>query len=181
MLYYSKTTRAFYDSDVHAAEQMPEDKVLISREQHESLMSLQSAGKTIVPDDRGFPAAVDLILPLGEAAAQKLERIQAEKSRVMDGGFVHEGVLFDSDTKARLAYLELATKIAQTPTYATQWKASGENWVAMDAASFAALQLTYEAHIATCFAWQAMKQAEVAAALAAEDRVALENIQVSWG
>lgn len=121
------------------------------------------------------------VLPLSEVAAQKLEQIQAEKSRVMDGGFMHDGVLYDSDAKARLAYLELATKLAQTPTYSTQWKASGESWVAMDASLFAALQPAYEAHISVCFTWQAMKQAEVAAALAAEDRFALENVWTRWG
>lgn len=120
------------------------------------------------------------VLPLSELAEQKLEQLQAEKARVMNGGFMHGGVLYDSDLAARTAYLELAVKLGQTPGYATAWKASGESWVEMNAALFASLQPAYETHVSGCFAWQAGKQAEVAAALATEDREALEAISTVW-
>lgn len=37
-------------------------------------------------------------------------------------------------------------------------------WVTMDAALFTALQPAYESHISACFAWQAAREMEVAAA-----------------
>lgn len=106
------------------------------------------------------PTAPDL----GQIKAAKLARINTGKNTALDGGFLHDGMLFDSDTKARLAYLELGFKMSTVPTYTTPWKASTGVWVTMDAALFAALQPAYEAHIQACFQWQAMREMEVAAA-----------------
>jgi hypothetical protein len=106
---------------------------------------------------------------LEEVKSAKLERINDAKNVALDGGFVHEGVLFDSDSKARLAYLEFAFKLGQSPEYSTAWKASTGQWVAMNAALFTALQSSYEAHIQGCFAWQAAREMEVAAAMALDD------------
>jgi hypothetical protein len=101
---------------------------------------------------------------LGEAKAAKLTAINDGKNLALDGGFYHDGVLFDSDTKARLAYLELSLKLSQDATYTTAWKASTGVWVTMDATLFMALQPAYEAHIQACFGWQAAREMEVAAA-----------------
>ena len=101
---------------------------------------------------------------LSDAKTAKLHRINDAKNTYLDGGFLHDGVLFDSDSKARLAYLEFAHKLTTTPLYSTPWKASTGQWVTMDATLFAALQPAYEAHISACFAWQAAREMEVAAA-----------------
>lgn len=107
---------------------------------------------------------VDAAKLLISAKAKKLHRINNAKNTYLDGGFLHNGVLFDSDIKARLAYLEFAHKLATSPLYSTPWKASTGQWVTMDAALFTALQQAYEAHISACFAWQAAREMEVAAA-----------------
>jgi hypothetical protein len=107
--------------------------------------------------------------PISDLAAKKLVRVNDAKNATLDGGFIHDGKLFDSDSKARLAYLELSLKLSQDATYSTPWKASTGVWVTMDAALFAALQPAYEAHIQACFGWQAAREMEVAAALAIED------------
>lgn len=109
------------------------------------------------------------LVPLQALVASKLKTINEGKNRALDGGFaftIGEGeeariVLFDSDAKARLAYLELALKLGQDPAYSTPWKASRGQWVTMDAALFAALQPAYEAHIQGCFAWQAAREQKV--------------------
>ena len=101
---------------------------------------------------------------LSDTKTAKLHRINAAKNTHLDGGFLHNGVLFDSDSKARLAYLEFAHKLSTQATYSTPWKASTGQWVTMDATLFAALQPAYEAHISACFAWQAEREMEVAAA-----------------
>jgi len=104
--------------------------------------------------------------PLADLAAAKLVRINEAKNAALDGGFWHAGIMWDSDSKARLAYLELATQIQMDPTFSTPWKASTGSWVTMDATLFAALIPTYRAHVQGCFAWQAAREDEVAAALA---------------
>lgn len=115
-------------------------------------------------------------LDIWPMADSKLQRINDGKNAALDGGFTHDGILFDSDSKARLAYLELSLKLGQDSAYSTPWKASTGAWVTMDAALFAALQPAYEAHIAVCFAWQAAREAEVAAAVAAGDVEALRAV-----
>ena len=108
--------------------------------------------------------------------AEKLERINEGKNLALDAGFTLDGVLFDSDSPARLAYLELSLKLGQDPAYSTPWKASTGVWVTMDAALFSSLQPAYEAHIQSCFAWQAAREQEVAAAVAAGDVEALAGV-----
>lgn len=108
--------------------------------------------------------------------AEKLERINEGKNLALDSGFTHDGALYDSDSKARLAYLELSLKLGQDPAYSTPWKASTGVWVTMDAALFASLQPAYEAHIQGCFAWQASREQEVAAAVEAGDVEALAGV-----
>lgn len=58
-LFYSKSTGGFYDSELHAPEQIPADAVEISREEHAALMAAQYAGKAITGDDEGKPVAID--------------------------------------------------------------------------------------------------------------------------
>ena len=116
-----------------------------------------------------------------QVAQSILEEIQREKVRRMNGGFSHNGTLFDSDLAARTAYLELALKLGQSPGYSTPWKASAGAWITMDATLFADLQPAYEAHIQACFAWQAGKEQEVAAAVESGDKEALKAISEVMG
>jgi FMN phosphatase YigB (HAD superfamily) len=113
---------------------------------------------------------------LEEAKAAKLAEIQNEKSRARDAGFFVGGVLFDSDSAARVAYLELAMRLQAEPTFSTAWKASDGVWVTMDAALFAQVYASGEAHIAACFAWQAAREVEVAAAQTVADVQAVSAV-----
>lgn len=57
-IYYSASTRGFYDDSIHMVSQIPEDAVEISQEYHAKLLDEQSKGKVIEPDHTGFPKAV---------------------------------------------------------------------------------------------------------------------------
>ena len=127
-----------------------------------------AAWELVDPPQEG-PTDPEYIPSLEEALTAKLDAINSGKNVALDAGFVHDGVLYDSDYKARLAYLEVEKKLREAPGYSTDWKASRGQWVTMDAALFASLQATYEAHISACFAWQGAREQEVAAALALED------------
>ena len=96
-----------------------------------------------------------------ELKAVKLQAVQAEKVRARDGGFLVADTLFDSDISARTSYTELGLRLAQNPSFTTQWKASPGQWVTMDAALYAQVMTAGEAHIAAVFAWQAAKEVEI--------------------
>ena len=141
-----------------------------------------AAWELVDPPQEG-PTDPEYIPNLEEALTAKLDAINSGKNVALDAGFVHDGVLYDSDYKARLAYLEAATQFQLDPEFSTHWKASTGQWVTMNAALFAALIPVYRAHVQACFAWQGAREQDVAAALALEDegeiRAALEAIPES--
>ena len=96
-----------------------------------------------------------------ELKAAKFQAVQAEKVRARDGGFLVADTLFDSDISARTSYNELGLRLAQNPSFTTQWKASSGQWVTMDAALYAQVMTAGEAHITEVFAWQAAKEVEI--------------------
>lgn len=126
----------------------------------------------VVLPERPTPPPVDI----AALAQAKLTAINDGKNTALDNGFMLNGILWDSDSKARLAYLELATKMNDDPTYTTYWKASTGSWVNMTAELFAQVKAAYEAHIQGCFAWQAAREMEVAAAVEAGDVEALAEV-----
>ncbi len=69
MFYYSKTTRGFYCVEIHG-NNIPQDAVAITREEHRALLNAQSKGKTIQPDEKGYPVAVDPPPPTPEQRAE---------------------------------------------------------------------------------------------------------------
>ncbi|UJX40393.1 hypothetical protein K9F62_17070 [Desulfovibrio sp. JY] len=112
---------------------------------------------------------LEIVTPptLTEAISAKLAAVQAEKCRVRDGCFLVDGVLFDSDQAARTSYLELENELSADAAYTTPWKASAGFWVTMDATLYASVKASGRTHVAACFAWQAARDAELAAIQAA--------------
>lgn len=70
MLYYSKATGGFYDSEIHGI--FPDDAIEISREEHTALMEAQAAGRRIAADEAGRPAAVAPPAPTPEQMQARL-------------------------------------------------------------------------------------------------------------
>ena len=75
--YFAKSTNGFYVDDVHEPDQIPDDAVEITDEQHQELLQGQSNGKQITADDDGNPILIDAIkVPVKTLTAeQKLARI----------------------------------------------------------------------------------------------------------
>ena len=115
---------------------------------------------------------------LADAKAAKLAAIHAEKNRARDGGFIVDGVLFDSDLPARTSYAELAIAMQTDPTLTTRWKASDGVWVDMTSALFQQVYAAGRAHIEACFAWQEAKEQAVAMATTV---AAVEAISATYG
>lgn len=55
---YSKNTNGFYSRDIHG-DNIPEDAVEITTEQHAALLDGQSQGKIISADENGYPILID--------------------------------------------------------------------------------------------------------------------------
>lgn len=128
------------------------------------------------------PTLEDLIL-------SKTTAIQATKVSARDAGFDVGGVHFDSDASARISYGELSDMLKTDPAYTTPWRASSGAWVTMDATLYAQVQAAGAAHLQGVFAWQAARDADLAAIQAAvtagtmteaEARGAIEAVSTSY-
>ena len=58
MIFYSKSTKGFYTTEVHG-NKMPNDVVEITEDYHQQLLQGQSGDKEIAPDENGHPILVD--------------------------------------------------------------------------------------------------------------------------
>jgi hypothetical protein len=94
--------------------------------------------------------------------AALLQAVSAEKNRRRDSGFMLDGVLWDSDYAARLAYAEMAARFAAAPDCTVHWKASAGNWVMLDSALFDRVRTAAEAHIAAAYEWQRQQEESLA-------------------
>ena len=74
---YAPSTGAFYAPEIHGTS-IPADAVDITPQQHEALLTAQSAGKCIVPDANGYPVAQDPPPPTADQiAAARVAAVQA--------------------------------------------------------------------------------------------------------
>ncbi len=67
-MFYSKTTKGFYDPTIHGAN-IPPDAVEITDQQHADLLNGQSAGKVITADANGNPELTDPPAPTADQLA----------------------------------------------------------------------------------------------------------------
>lgn len=81
MPFYSKSTGGFYTREKHGDE-MPEDVVEITTEEHIKLLDAQSSGKIIKADADGKPIAVDRDPPTTDELATIARR---ERDRLLAG------------------------------------------------------------------------------------------------
>lgn len=101
-------------------------------------------------------------------------KINEKKRIARDGGFEMDGGWWDSDDRARIAYLELSVKLSMDPTFSTRWKCSNGTWVQMDIAKFQQLMGTHAAQMAAVYGWVELKQIEVANAESVEAVLAID-------
>ncbi|MCO5213685.1 MAG: hypothetical protein M9936_28635 [Caldilinea sp.] len=113
-LYFSASTRGFYDDAIHAS--LPDDAQPITEMQRENLLAAQSAGKVIEADANGLPVAVDLPPP---GPPQVVSRFQARAALHLAGLLTAvEALMADpaTDTLARLAWTDAQEFRRTSPT-----------------------------------------------------------------
>ena len=118
---------------------------------------------------------VPVSLEVGKKAL--LDMVATARHKAIDDGFMHDGILWDSDANARIAYAELAMRYQYDPAFVTTWKASDGYWVEMTAPLFQAVHAAGAEHVQTCFAWQAAKEEEIRACESVEE---LEAVVITY-
>jgi hypothetical protein len=128
MFYYSKTTRGFYCVEIHG-NKIPQDAVAITRDEHRALFKAQSEGKTIQPDEKGYPVAVD---PPPLTPEQRAEMALYQRDALMNEASLKVAPLQDAvdldmatpdeerDLKAWKLYRVALNRIEQQPGFPTQ-------------------------------------------------------------
>lgn len=82
-MFFSKTTLGFYSSLVHG-QNIPQDAVEITPEQHAALMNAQSSGKRIQADANGAPIAVNPPEPSqAELIAVRLVQLREVREKIL--------------------------------------------------------------------------------------------------
>lgn len=71
-MFYSAQTGGFYTREIHG-DNIPEDAVEISAEEHVALIEGQSQGKRIVADENGCPVLADPLPPTQEEIIKQYE------------------------------------------------------------------------------------------------------------
>lgn len=90
------------------------------------------------------------------------DKLKREKTTSKDSGILVDGVKFDTDIEARIAYIEFMIKLMQNPSYTvTNWKASEGVWVTMDATLFGKLTTAWEGHLTSLFSFIKAKEIEI--------------------
>lgn len=78
MLYYSPSSKGFYDTTIHPAAAIPGDVVEITEDEHAALLQAQTAGQVIQPAPDGRPEAVERVLTQAEETAARVAQINVE-------------------------------------------------------------------------------------------------------
>ena len=106
-MYYSPSTRGFYDSAIHG-DNIPPDAVDVTTEAHAALMQAQSEGKAIVPGPDGRPVAADPPPPtptqLIDAQIAVLEASVTQR-RIREAALTATGKAWMADVDAQIAAL----------------------------------------------------------------------------
>lgn len=104
MITYSKTTRGFYDSEIHRVN-VPDDAVEISKSDHANLLAAQAVGKVIQPDAAGYPMAIDPPQPsLGQQIASALADTYADVDAIYAAAIGGRAPEYEQAEQAAIAF-----------------------------------------------------------------------------
>lgn len=170
-IYFSPSNGSFYMTDWHG-DNIPEDKVEVSAEEHMALVEARNAGKVIVLNEQGRPVAVDPPAPPIEAVQDGIwVAIKAERDRrTQEGGYQVGDHWFHSDTLSRIQQLGLVL-LGENMPQGVQWKTLTGEFVPMTPQL---AQQVFAAAAASDIAVFAAAEAHKAAMLASADPAAYD-------
>lgn len=145
-IYYSSTDRAFYNSAVHSAKQIPIDAVDITQSNYETLLDGQSAGKIISPDEDGRPILIDPAAPLVDyVALMASKRYEHEIA-----GISLNGMAIDTGRDSQGLITGAVVQAMLDPGYSLVWKTS-TGFVRLTADQIIGVASAVRAHVQACF------------------------------
>lgn len=133
-MYYSQTSKGFYDTAIHG-DNIPDDAVEITADEHTVLMQGQSDGKRIVPDATGRPILIDPPPP-EPFVPYAVSRFQARAALHLAGLLDQVEALMaapEADMLARLAWQDAQEFRRHSPTVAAMGTALGLDDAQLDA------------------------------------------------
>jgi hypothetical protein len=178
-IFYSASRMGFFDSDIHAPQQIPGDAVAITAAEHQALLAAQSSGKEITSDAQGYPVAVAKTYTLDEIREQKLASLALYRWQKETEGITIGGVGIKTDRESQ-SLLNGALKLFDlNPTLqAIDWK--GETgWVQVDKATLEAVGVAVGAHVQACFTRE-KQHATAIEALETIEEIEAYDITTGW-
>lgn len=126
-MFYSKSKNGFYSVDIHG-DNIPDDAVEISDEEHDALLKAQSNGDVIVANDDGYPVTMQRPAPTDEEIKAQNEGVAlsliseasaiiAPMSDAKAGGYIDESdlPLLDKWQRYRYALTKVDTSNPEWP------------------------------------------------------------------
>lgn len=115
-MFYSKTTGGFYDTAIHG-NNIPEDAVEITAEQHAALIEGQSQGKRIVADEAGHPVLADPPPPTDDDLAAAIRAERNMKIAACDWTALSDAPLTTTEKTNWKAYRQALRDVTAQPTF----------------------------------------------------------------
>ena len=132
--------------------------------------------------NREFGAIAAYTPDLTLLATEKVNKIKEERDKALASGMLVDGILFDTDEKAILAYMRFIIATILNPNITIpDWKASENTWVTMDAYLISKILTKWLQVEPAAFSWQKNKLAEVQSAYQNSNVSALSNISTVYG
>ena len=113
---YAKSTGGFYSRDIHG-DNIPEDAVEITTEQHAALIEGQSQGKRIVADEAGHPVLADPPPPTDDDLAAAIRAERDMKIAACDWTVLSDAPLTTTEKTNWKAYRQALRDVTAQPTF----------------------------------------------------------------
>lgn len=115
-MFYSKTTGGFYDTAIHG-NNIPEDAVEITAEEHAALINGQSQGKRIVADEAGHPVLADPPPPIDDDLSAAIRAERNTKIAACDWTVLADAPLTTTEKTNWKAYRQALRDVTAQPTF----------------------------------------------------------------
>jgi len=128
--------------------------------------------KEMAWSDQGLPILYPGILPegatleppqkpIGVLKTELKFKIRDHKRKLRNAGVVVDGVRFDTDYNAELAYMSFIENTKSNPNYVKRWRASADKWVDMNRTLCLRVKKAVDAYIDNVYRWQELKEIEL--------------------
>jgi len=176
-MFYAESTRGFYTPEIHG-NNMPEDAVEITKEEHAALLATQAEGKTIQADDQGRPFAAFRTYTLGETRSNKLAALAAYRYERETAGITIGGATIRTDRESQ-AMVSGATIFSDAnPVALIDWKGA-TGWVQIDRATLLAIGQAVGSYVQACFSLERV-HAEAIGALETVAEIEAYDFTAGW-